>query len=351
MSSIENNIFDLDTQNMQVQINSIYTQIEDSINIMEKFFTNNVNYKNIINKYNKILIIGMGGSAIGAEFASKISITESKVPIFILRDYTIPNWVDKKTFVIVSSYSGNTEETLAAYSKCLSIECNSIAVSTGGKLSEIAIQNKVGLIKLPAGYQPRAAIGYSLSVMMLIFAEIGLIKKEIINDLYSTYINKIGNLDKTYYLEIANRIYGKFPVIYSNGGFMETLSIRLKGQLAENSKVLSYQSIFPEHNHNEIEGWNNLREFIRDFVVIWIKDENDIQEIKNRMNIVGGIIDKYNSNQVVLELVGSSKFERVVSMINTIDWISFYLAILYKVDPSPVNNIMKLKSLMMKNKN
>ncbi len=337
----------IDSQNMASQIASLYTQISDSISISDSFFNNDSRYKNIIKDYDNILIVGMGGSAIGADFAAECSIHESNIPIRILRNYNIPNWVNDKTFVIASSYSGNTEETLSAYLQCLNLKCNSIVVSTGGKLSEIAMDNNIGLIKIPKGYQPRAAIGYSLSIMLLIFEELGLINN-ISSNLSKVSENCLGESTKDKAVEIAKKIHNKFPVIYSGEGFMETLSIRLKGQLAENSKILSYNSVFPEHNHNEIEGWNNLKELIKDFVVIWIKDSQDSLEINNRMEIVSDMIDVYSNHQIILDMVGESKIEKVFSMIHTIDWISYYLALIYKVDPSPVNNISKLKSLMEK---
>ena len=202
----------IDLDDMQSQIDSLYSQIEDSIEIMNEFKKNNNSYKNIISNYNKVLIIGMGGSAIGADFARTIIQNDLTMPIFVLRDYLIPNWVDKSTFVIVSSYSGNTEETLAAYNKCLNRGCKSIAISTGGELTKIALKNDTGIISLPKGYQPRAAIGYSLSIMLLLFEEIGLVN-DLEKDLIDTYTKKIAQSKKQWSLEIAEKIYGKFPII------------------------------------------------------------------------------------------------------------------------------------------
>jgi len=344
----EKEISSIDANNMKNQINSLYSQISDSIEIMNKFVVRNNSYSNRARDYNKILIIGMGGSAIGADFARTIIEDESCVPIFVLRDYFVPNWVDKKTFVIASSYSGNTEETLTAYNKCLEIGCKSIVISTGGELSKQALVNNVGTITLPKGFQPRAAIGYSLSILLLLFIDMGLINKKTLDDIVDTSKNKLGSKYINYSKTVAEKIFNTFPVIYSSGGYMEILSVRLKGQLAENSKILSYYNTFPEHNHNEIEGWNKLENLTSKFSILWIKDENDSSAIKKRMDIVGKIISDFPANQIELNLDGDSKIERVFSMIHYIDWISFHLAIMYKVNPSPVDNIMKLKSLMGK---
>ncbi len=340
------NLIDID--DMRNQILSLYVQMEHSIEIVDYFKNKNSSYNNIVSKYDKILIIGMGGSAIGADFAKNIFQDDISIPIFVVRDYAIPAWVNEKTFIIASSYSGNTEETLAAYNECLKRKCRSIVISTGGELSKIATKNNVGIIKLPTGYQPRAAIGYSLSIIILLFIEIGLIDKKYLIDLKQSISNQLGikYLDKSKI--IAKKIFKTFPIIYSGAGCMDILSMRLRGQLAENAKVLSYQSIFPEHNHNEIEGWSdNLENLNSDFSVIWLKDRNDSFYIKKRMKIVKSIIDGYSSKQIEIKVSGETILERVFAMIHFIDWISFYLAILYKKNPSPVNNISKLKSLMV----
>jgi len=339
----------IDVDNMRGQISSLYDQINHSIDIVKNFTSENSSYKNIIGKYNKILIIGMGGSAIGGDFARTIFENDISYPIYVLRDYSIPNWVDEKTFVIVSSYSGNTEETLSAYNQCLSKNCFSIAISTGGELSKIAISNNVGIIKLPSGFQPRAAVGYSISILLLLFIEIGLIDKKNQENLELIIKNKLGEkyIDKA--KDIANKIFNTFPIIYSGGGYMEILATRLRGQLAENSKILSYQSTFPEHNHNEIEGWSqNCENMNSHFSIIWLKDKNDTHYINKRIDIVQAIIDDYPKQQLTIEVSGELILERVFAMIHMVDWVSFYLAILYNVNPSPVNNISKLKALMIK---
>ena len=348
MDFSEKQINKIDIDGMRGQISSLYDQVKHSIDIMNSFKSKNYSYSNIIDNYNKILIIGMGGSAIGADFARTIVQNNISIPISVVRDYSIPNWVDKKTFIIASSYSGNTEETLSAYNECLKRGCSSIIISTGGELTRIAVDNKVGIIKLPRGYQPRAAIGYSLSILLLLFVEIGLISKKYIKDLNQVVDNQLG---KKYLNEaklIAQKLVKTFPIIYSGSGYMEILSTRLRGQLAENAKILSYQSVFPEHNHNEIEGWSkNLEEMNSKFSIVWLKDENDSSYIQKRMGIVKDIIRDYPSQQFEIQVSGESILERVFTMIHTIDWISFYLAILYDSNPSPVGNISQLKSLMV----
>ena len=348
MKPVEDIVNKLDNDNMKKQISSLYEQIDHSINIFDNFKTENQSYKNIIHHYDKILIIGMGGSAIGADFARTIVGKNITIPIYVVRDYSIPNWVDKKTFVVVSSYSGNTEETLTAYNQCLEKKCFSIAISTGGELSHIAEDENIGMIKLPEGFQPRAAVGYSITILLLLFVEIGLIGDKTLKELKKVSKNQLGKKYMSEALKISEKLYNHFPIIYSGGGYMEVLSNRLRGQLAENSKILSYQSIFPEHNHNEIEGWSqNLENINSNLAVVWIKDKSDSIYVKKRMEIVKEIINQYPGCQLTIEVSSESFLERVFSMINLIDWLSYYLADKYEVNPSPVKNISKLKSLMI----
>ncbi|MBJ48636.1 MAG: bifunctional phosphoglucose/phosphomannose isomerase [Candidatus Marinimicrobia bacterium] len=347
MKDLIKKIEEIDSQDMQSQISSIYLQVEDSLKISESFFRKNKKYTKILKKIDNVLIIGMGGSAIGAEFASKCFKNEYDKPIHILRDYDLPAWVNKKTFVIVSSYSGNTEETLSAYKSCLKIGCNSIAISTCGNLTKIANRNEIDVIQIPTGFQPRAAIGYSLSLILLIFEQLGLISN-IENRLRAML--KVNSVDtnKENALVVSQKLYKKFPVIYSSGGINEVLAIRLKGQLAENSKILSYNSTFPEHNHNEIEGWNKLENITTNFVIVWINDEDDRIEIKKRMKIVSKIVSLHTNNQIHLHSENNEMINRVFEMINFIDWISYFLALKNDVNPSPVKNIEELKILIRK---
>ncbi|MAV63922.1 MAG: bifunctional phosphoglucose/phosphomannose isomerase [Candidatus Marinimicrobia bacterium] len=344
MSFSNQSVSEIDVHNMREQIESIYIQIKDSLNLMNDFIKKDSSYKNIIYRYDNILIIGMGGSAIGADFARTIIQQDSLLPVFVVRDYFIPGWVNNKTFVIACSYSGNTEETLTAYNQCLNRKCMSIVISTGGKIVEIANANNIGVLKIPEGFQPRAAIGYSLTLFLLLFKELGIIKDDLIGDLDIVIKNKLGLHYVNQAKLIANKLHGTLPIIYSSEGYMSVLAIRLKSQLAENAKMLSYQSTLPEQNHNEIEGWCNQKKIMSLISVVWLKDVDDSIFIKKGMHNVKKIIKNHPYQHVDIEVDKGTFLERIYAMIHFVDWISFYLAILYKSNPALIGNILRLKS-------
>ena len=177
------NIDGLDAQGMKSQIASLYNQIEESIKILDIFFSSDNRYKNIIKDYNNILIIGMGGSAIGWDFAAKYSAKKAKIPTHILRDYHIPKWVDSRTFVIASSYSGNTEETIYALDKCQSRNTEICIITSGGKLKTIAEENSYNHIIIPGEHPPRAMFGYAFTELFYVLNHYGIIDNSFKSDL------------------------------------------------------------------------------------------------------------------------------------------------------------------------
>ena len=166
---------DIDKSDMQRAIANFPKQIDKSFNIMQQWSPINL-YSDIEN----ILLLGMGGSAIGGDVAKVIVQNSCSVPIIINRSYLIPEWVNSKTLIIASSYSGNTEETLSAFSKCKSRKCSILVLSAGGKLTDYAIDMGLDIITIPGGYQPRAAIGYSFTLIVLILKRLGFISDTIV---------------------------------------------------------------------------------------------------------------------------------------------------------------------------
>ena len=151
-----------DKDNMFLVIRDLYKHIEDSFNIIESTQLN----KN--NKYNNIIVCGMGGSAIGGDFVKTILLNKLDIPIYINRNYSMPHWVNKNTLVIICSYSGNTEETISCFNKTVKLNLKPVIISSGGYILDKAIENKYEYVQLPEGIQPRAAFGYSASLLLLL---------------------------------------------------------------------------------------------------------------------------------------------------------------------------------------
>lgn len=347
MLDINKLISEYDKNGMYDAISGFSDQIKMSLNYMEKWAP-----KYQYNDIQNILITGMGGSAIGGDFVASLVNQYCSIPIIVNRSYNIPGWVNEHTLVISSSYSGNTEETLTALEFICKRNAQVIAVTTGGKLKKIAIENKFDIIEVTSGLQPRAAIGYSISLNLLLLEKIGLVKNGVITQLlqnsipplirYTQYYSDYSKINCS--IENALLTHNKFAIIYAGEGWQANCALRLRGQLAENAKILSSHLNFPEQNHNEIEGWTLNPEILKKTVIIWITDDSDHNQVQKRMSITKELLGKYPSHQYELIVEGKSDVEKALCLIHLIDWISYYCALLNNIDPTPVERISILKN-------
>jgi len=360
-SQIIDRIHELDTGNMYSTLKNFYAQVENAVNIIDSYTINRDIEKDDIDN---ILITGLGGSAIGGDLLRSYIIRECKVPVIINRNYDLPDFVRENTLVLISSYSGNTEETISAYNDAIRKKAVIMCVTTGGKIEKIALANNHILIKIPGGLQPRCAIGYSFFVLLGIFVKLGFIKEKT-KDIIST-INVLKNASGKYSniacvesdtapdkesqdakqnlaLNIATKLKGKLPIIYSSVDYFDVVNLRWRGQLAENSKVLAYGNLFPEMNHNELVGWKCNKEILKNTIVIFIADCEDNNRIIRRMVTSSEIMEKYCSEIITLMSNANSRLARIFEMIYLGDWVSYYLAILNSINPTPVDVIDYLK--------
>lgn len=298
-----------------------------------------------------IILAGMGGSAIGGDLIRSYLVYELKIPFLVCRNYNLPKLVNDKSLVFVSSYSGNTEETLSAYQEAKTKNAKIIAITSGGILLDECREDGFPFILIPQGFPPRAALGYSYAPVMVILSRLKLIGNKLeefektINFLegkrteYSKERKKKQNLAKSLALEL----YGKIPIIYSSADYFDAVGYRWKGQLCENSKVLAFNNCFPEFNHNELVGWKVLDHIRGKLIVILLKDKEDHPRIQRRMKIVKDIIKKEKVKVIEIESQGENLLSRIFSLIQLGDFTSFYLAILNGEDPTPVKVIDYLK--------
>ena len=341
----------IDKSNMFEVLKDFPLQVKDALRIANKYKLHNFNTKGIKN----VIISGLGGSAIGGDLFRSFTQYEIKIPVTVNRNYSLPKFADSNTLVIISSYSGNTEETTSAYREAINAKCKIICITSGGEVKKIAGQNKHNCIIIPGGLQPRCALGYSFFTLLLLFVKLGLIKdrKEEINEtvkILETESVEYTNLnpDKNLALKIAIDLKGKLPVVYSSADVMDIVNLRWRGQISENAKILAYGNLYPEMNHNELVGWKLNADILKKIVVVFLKDENDNERIKLRMSITSEIYKKYADNIFSLESNGKYKLGRIFDSIYLGDWVSFYLAILNKVDPTPVDVINYLKGKLDK---
>lgn len=303
-------------------------------------------------EFNKIVFAGMGGSAIGADLIRSYLYFGCNIPILVLREYSLPAYIDKSSLVFVSSYSGDTEETLSAYNEAKGKTNAIIAISSGGTLKEYAQRDNITFIEIPKGLPPRCAIGYLSIIPLCLLIRLGLIKDASIsiNQMIETLerlrdkslLPRIGQRDNMAKY-IASRLYNKFVVTYSGSINFDVCAVRLRSQLAENAKVLSSSHFFPEMNHNEIVGWENPRKLFKNFVVLVLRDRDIHLRLARRMDITDKIIKDQGIELIEIWSQGEDLLSRIFSLIYIGDFISYYLAILYGIDPTPVERVTYLK--------
>jgi glucose/mannose-6-phosphate isomerase len=293
-----------------------------------------------------IVITGLGGSGIGGTIISELVSDTCKVPISINNDYFLPAFVNEHTLVIISSYSGNTEETVSAMQQAISKKAQIACVTSGGKVLELAKQHQYDFIEIPGGNPPRSCIGYSLVQLIKIMAVKGFAEKKLFNDLDKSIelLDKENEAIKTEAKKIAEKMHNKFPVLYSLGTCGGTV-VRFRQQINENSKMLCSHHTFPEMNHNELVGWTVRNE---DLVVVTFHTSFDYERTKKRYEVCKPIFEKYSSAVIDIYAKGNSKLEQFFYLINIGDWISCYLADLRGIDPVEVNVIDHLKGELAK---
>ena len=335
----------IDKENM---FNAIWSLPENIIDAIE--LSNTLSPQYSYNNIQNIIIAGMGGSAIGGDVVSILESSNIKIPFLICRDYNLPNWVNRNSLVICSSYSGNTEETLSVFDESIEIGAAVCGITTGGILLKKLKEFEKDYIQIPSGLQPRAAIAFSFIPIIKLLEKFGILKselnkwgKETIKSLkVSRDIYSIENENNPVY-SLAKNIYNKIPIIYSDKSTMGVNGTRLKGQICENSKMLAYCNDLPELNHNEIVGWENNKIILNNLCVLWLKDLNDNERTKHRQEISNSIIGEMNIDQYSIQMEGKYFQERFLKMVHYGDWLSFWCAILHGINPSPVDKINRLK--------
>lgn len=339
----------IDSQNMFEVLENFPSQIKQAYEI-----GCNIEVPDYLKNISNIVITGLGGSAIGGDLLRSYLQYEMKIPIQVNRNYFLPSYAGNDTLVICSSYSGETEETLSAYEDALKRGCMIACISSGGKLSVLAGSKGKLVVTVPRGYQPRCALAFSFFPMLMLLVKAGLInnKDEDVDSLIELMKLKSSSysvFDKNTAIDLAGHISGKIPIIYSSNDNLDIVNLRWRGQISENAKSLAFGNYFPELNHNEIVGWQENSEILSKFAVLFLKDKEDNPRILKRLEITKEIIKPYRGIDIVIESEGNSKLERIFDLVYLGDWVSYYLAILNKVDPSPIEKINILKNKLMEN--
>ncbi len=330
-----------------------------SINAAKHYREAAKNAERIIVDYPKpsnIVVAGLGGSAIGGDLLKDWAKTQLSVPIEVSREYNLPAYANKKTLVFITSYSGDTEETLSSFLDALKRKCMIYCISSGGAVLKYAQKHKVPYLQVPGGMPPRAALPYMLLPLLVYLEKAGLVKdvKEELNETFRL-LEKISidnGLEKptneNFAKGLAQNIGESAPVIYGFG-FYRGVAQRFKQQFNENSKSAAKWEYFPELDHNEIVGWEGRGEQCKWFTVILIRDVDEPVEIESRIEVTKQIMERRGLIMIDLEVQGKSPLAKMLSTIVVGDFTSVYLSVLRGEDPTPVKTISTLKNTLEQN--
>jgi glucose/mannose-6-phosphate isomerase len=295
-------------------------------------------------KFNSIIVTGLGGSAISGDLMSNFLGSELTIPFIVNRNYHLPSFADKNTLLIVSSYSGNTEETISVFNEGIRKKCSIICITTGGKIGKTALENSIPTVNVTPGFQPRYSLGLSFFSLLKILQELSIIPSQdsIVTKITSLWKEKGIQLsnEPNKAIDIARKLIGFIPVIYSAADVTSAIGYRIKCQFNENSKLHAFHNVIPELNHNEIIGWESFQDKQFNAKLILILDKTYHPQIKKRFDITASLI---SSEIIYLESNEEDFKSRLMDLIYLGDWISYYLALFRGFDPTEIENINILK--------
>ncbi len=340
---MKTNINPCDKSNMRESILSIPQQFTEGFKLAESI--------KIKSDFNKILISGMGGSALPGDILRSYfydPLTKNpnydKIEVHQNHFYKLPAIAYKQCLNIVCSYSGNTEETISSLQEALEKKLPIVGISAGGKIEEICLENNIPHIKLTKpsdNFQPRMALGYFVSVIIQLLINSGKIDSIHKNNILSSKENlttDISQLEKQG-KELAKKLVGKTPVIYSSEKF-KCLALIWKIRFNENSKTPAFWNFFPELNHNEFVGFTNPQ---ADYSVIMLKDSLDNPHNLKRYELTAKLLKTRNITSHIINIPEGETMYRIFSSLALSNWTSYYLAIEYETDPTPVEMVEHLK--------
>jgi len=292
--------------------------------------------------FSRVLCVGMGGSGITGDLLARLLSCE----VIPCRGYEVPAFIGEETLLVGVSYSGNTEETLSAFEQGLSRTPRALAISSGGKLRELAEKRGIPWIRIPSGYQPRAALGYLLFTLLSVFRRLGALKADLAGALAVLEFQAkelgpkaLGNRAQ----ELALALWGRVPLIYGAHGHTAPVAFRWKTQINENAKQPAFWAELPELCHNEIVGYELTDRVLPGARVVFLRTDHDHPRASARIEILKEVLARRGLSYLEVAGEGEDEAAQLFSLLYLGDWVSVYLALLNRVDPTPVRPIQELK--------
>jgi glucose/mannose-6-phosphate isomerase len=289
-----------------------------------------------------LVVCGMGGSAIGGDLAAVAFGSRLSRPLDTVRSYELPSSTLPDQAVLCSSYSGDTEETIACFEAAAALGAPRIVATNGGKLAAEARRDGVPVIGLPAGLQPRAAVGYLFAVAAEVAALVGAapgIRTEI--DSSAAHLRDASDALAGLAAQLAERLDGSIPVIYG-ADLTVPVAVRWKTQVNENAKLPAFAAELPEADHNEIAGWGGAGDTGR-LSAVFLEDRDQHPRVRQRFELTAKLIEGDAMAVARVETEGESRTERLLWAVMLGDLLSLHLAARRGVDPSRIEAIERLK--------
>lgn len=313
--------------------------------LAEKFDADTSSIKDVQN----IVVAGMGGSVLAAEFLLNWKGSELTVPLNVCREYHLPGYVNENTLVVVSSYSGNTEETLSCLEDAIARKAQIVIMTSGGELLKNAILNQQVKYQIPEGLQPRHSLLYQVKALTTLLESIGLLEDAATElesagqwaiDQISGWIRDVPTAENPA-KQLAGKLFGKVSVFYA-GPTLEFIARNFKIALNENAKNLAFSYVLPEFDHNEFQGWAHPKE--APLAVVELQSSLDDEEIAKRFTISNRLLSGSMPAPTIVQAHGDSQIEQLVWCVLFGGMVSGYLAVLNSEDPLPVAKVEKLKA-------
>jgi len=304
----------------------------------------------------RLVVFGMGGSAIAADLLRVLVDREGSAPVHVVRHYEPPAWITPEDLLLFSSYSGNTEETLASYRALRGLNARSVVLTTGGALGALAAQDGVPVAMLPAGHPPRAALGYSFSTLAHLAEHVGIVAsaarrleaaakgvEEVISTNGRSVVQSRNSAKK-----LAIRLGGRPILVLGAERTQAPVALRWKGQLNENSKHLAWASAVPEMTHNEVDSLIYPKGFARKMGVVLLRDAADHPRIAKRFDWLSTHLGRRGARVETVKVEGTDPMTRLFRSVAIGDLVSYYLAIWNGTDPSALPGVESLKKALLR---
>jgi len=305
----------------------------------------------------RIVIAGMGGSAIGADLVISYIESQCKAPVVLVRDYALPAWVrGHETLVIASSHSGNTEETLEAFTQAHQNGCRLMSVSTGGKLADLAREVAAPVWTFEHRGQPRAAVGYSFGLLLAAVSRLGLIDdpsadlKAAVAAMreQQTALGADSPVERNPAKRMAGQLYGRWVTVIG-ADYLNPVARRWKGQISENAKAWAQFEFLPEADHNSLAGTENPEEILSKMLTIFLRAPSNHPRNRLRLELTRKTFMREGLATDFVDAKGDNPMAHIWTALHFGDYSSYYLAMAYQVDPTPIDALLGFKAAMKAN--